>query len=252
VQAAGLEYGEIFERRGRLYDDAMSAFPDARREELEQAVAWADVRAGHIVADLPSGPGYLGPYLPANARVVHVETSRFFAARCRAKRGDAAVVLGTFEALPLRRESVDRVISLAALHHVADVAAFLVEAYRVLRPGGALCIADACRGSAVAEFLNGFVDAHNSMGHRGTFLAPPSIADVETVGFRVEQSAMVSCPWWFASTRDMTTFVRRIFGLDRATPDETLEGIRRHLGYATGADGCRMSWELLFVRARRR
>ncbi|MGH7896860.1 MAG: class I SAM-dependent methyltransferase [Candidatus Binatia bacterium] len=251
LRAAPVEgYAEIFAKRGAAYHEAMSAFPHARDHEFLEAIAWADLRDGQVVCDAPSGPGDLARYVTARVSLVHVEPSADFARRCRA-RGARDVLSSSLEELPLGRGSVDRVISLAALHHVLDKPAFFREAQRVLkREGeGVLCIADACRGSVVAEFLNGFVHAHNSMGHRGVFIDPATADDLEEAGFVVERAAVVACPWRFRSRDEMAWFAKRLFGLDRATPAQTLAGIERHLGCRTQAGEHHLDWELLFIRA---
>lgn len=243
-------YADIFAQRGHLYHEAMTRVPRARDDELGRAVAYAEVRPGHRVCDLPSGAGYLARHLPPRAFVVHVETAPVFARLCRAAGG--RVLLGGFADVPLRDASVDRVISLAALHHVDAKARFYAEARRVLVPGGILCVGDVRRGSAVAEFLNGFVDAHNSMGHRGTFLTPETAADLERVGFVVAASHVVPLRWHFATADEMLGFVGPLFGVDRASPDQLLRGIERTVGWEQDADGCRMHWELLYLQAHRR
>ena len=46
------------------------------------------------------------------------------------------------EKLPLADASADVIISVEAAHALSDVALFVAEARRVLRPGGRLCVAD--------------------------------------------------------------------------------------------------------------
>ena len=242
------DYGDIFELRGHRYHRAMQACPRARDDEFALAVDWAEIRDGQVVCDIPSGPGYLRHYLGAGIDLVHIEPSAVFARLCRAE-SDRPVVLGTLLELPLQTGIVDRVVSLAALHHVADKGRFFAEAFRVLAPGGRLCIADAARNSPTDAFLNGFVHAHNSMGHEGCFIGDETTAEIEAVGFRVERVADVEVPWHFRSPNEMVAFVGELFGLDRASPAQVLGGIERYLGWRVEDGGCRMRWELRFVRA---
>lgn len=109
--------------------------------------------AGHLAADLTG--------LAAGDHVVDVGCGPGAAARVAAKRGakvtavDPAVVMlnlarwtpgsddvdwveGVAESLPLLDESADIVWSLATIHHWPDLEGGLVEAHRVLRPGGRL------------------------------------------------------------------------------------------------------------------
>jgi SAM-dependent methyltransferase len=56
--------------------------------------------------------------------------------RARARGLRATLVQGCAEALPFDDASFDRVACVNAIHHFEDVARFVAEARRVLRPGG--------------------------------------------------------------------------------------------------------------------
>jgi ubiquinone/menaquinone biosynthesis C-methylase UbiE len=58
---------------------------------------------------------------------------------------------GLLEALPVADSSVDVVISNGVINLCPDKAVVLSEAYRVLKPGGRLQIADIIVGKAVPE-----------------------------------------------------------------------------------------------------
>jgi SAM-dependent methyltransferase len=100
------------------------------------------------VADLGCGDGYLSIEASAWARrVVAVDRSpdvlkrgRQLATRRRAKNIEWK--RGDLERLPLPDASVDVTLLSQALHHAADPAAALREAFRVLRPSGRLLMLD--------------------------------------------------------------------------------------------------------------
>jgi ArsR family transcriptional regulator len=65
------------------------------------------------------------------------------AARARlGSQGNVEVKHGTLESLPLPAASVDAALVGLVLHHVSDPGAVIVEAARVLKPGGRLLITD--------------------------------------------------------------------------------------------------------------
>ena len=241
-------YSEIFEERGQLYHQAMVEQPRARDQEFENIVASARLAAGQRVCDTPSGGGYLGAYAPSGVRLVSLETSSVFA---HLARGNAAPdpLLATLERLPFRDACLDRVVSAAALHHVAEKDAFHREAARVLVPGGALCVADVPAGSAVSEFLDVFVDGHSRMGHAGMYLGEGYERLLEDAGLRVEQAEPIPFVWTFDAPESMARFAQLLFGVDRASLDEVRDGIERHVGWERVPGGCEMQWELAFYRA---
>jgi hypothetical protein len=102
---------------------------------------------GRDVVDIGCGGGVLVRALAARgARVTGVEISESqLAAALRDDDGRGArYVVGLAERLPLEDASVDVVVFMRALHHVppADMLDGLREAVRVLRPGGAVYIAE--------------------------------------------------------------------------------------------------------------
>lgn len=103
--------------------------------------------SGRDVVDIGCGPGVLVRALTARgARMTGIEISESqLAAAIRDDDGAGArYVVGLAQRLPLEDTSVDVVVFMRSLHHVppADMLDALSEAARVLRPGGAVYIAE--------------------------------------------------------------------------------------------------------------
>jgi hypothetical protein len=110
---------------------------------LERLVA----PAGKDVVDVGCGGGALVRDLAAlGARPVGIEISeeQLSAARARDDGSGARFLVGRAEALPLEDGSADVVVFMRSLHHVPveHLEAGLREARRVLRPGGAVYVAE--------------------------------------------------------------------------------------------------------------
>ena len=241
-------YSDIFEQRGNLYHQAMLRYPRAREQEFQHTVRVAGVEQNHLVCDVPSGGGYLQHFLEARTTLIHVETSYQFAQLCR-HTGALPVCLSALDHLPLPSRSLDRVVSLAGLHHVEDKLSFYQEAARILKPQGVLCIADVWRDSRVATFLDTFVHTHNSMGHTGLYIDDQIASALEPYGFHVVSKEVIPYHWTFETLQGMAEFCQLLFGMDRATPREVLDGIQHYLGYARIEQSYCLNWELLFCKA---
>jgi len=102
------------------------------------------VGPGDGVVDIGCGPGTdLGALVAAGAAVViGVDRDPAMAAEAARRVPAADVRVGDVHALPLPDGSVDRARTDRVLQHVADPSSALGEAFRVLRPGGVLGMAE--------------------------------------------------------------------------------------------------------------
>lgn len=113
-------------------------------------LAAAGPRPGDQVVDLGCGSGQLSiPLAERGARVLAVDVSRAMIGRLEANASDGSVdgieaIAIPIEDLCLPNQSVDLVVTSYALHHLrdADKSRVVAAAFRWLRPGGSLLVAD--------------------------------------------------------------------------------------------------------------
>lgn len=230
-----LEYGDIFEARGRPYHRAMMRHPQARRREFEQLFARRPLAGGETILDLPAGGGYLQAMVPDGCVVEGYELTAGF--------GGEETVLDLAGSWPLGRFA--RVVCLAALHHIEDKARILGKLISHTAPGGVLHAADVARGSPIAAFLDDFVGRFNGTGHEGAYLDRQMFEQVE--GAQIAAYEERECPWVFDSEASMLEFCTDLFGLQACPPDELLAALERYVGIAGGVNGPVLNWRLTYV-----
>ena len=191
-----------------------------RRENLRQLDALVtllshlDAPRGATVIDLGGGSGWVGEFLARfgfRALVVDVSLPLLQLAHQRfAVAGlPGAALGGDMTALPLRAQSVEAVIILDALHHVAALPAVLAEVRRVLVPGGQLLIGEP--GEGHSESSKSLAERFRARCTRGRGASPDTVLGRSTCG-RIHRWRHRAAPAGVARAAD-----RRLAGGDALT-----------------------------------
>jgi SAM-dependent methyltransferase len=131
---------------GSLFYDSAQALSRRLMVAFRHPIEWLAIPQGGVALDVGCGPGSVTPSLARAAGpdglALGVDISKPMLARAvRAQAGpQTGFILADAQQLPLRDETVDAVVSIAALQLIPDPAAALTEMSRVLRPGGRLAV----------------------------------------------------------------------------------------------------------------
>jgi SAM-dependent methyltransferase len=234
------EYETLFSKRAESYLAALRLCPTAMDEEFAAAVHACNLRDGDTLLCIPSAVEDLRVHLYSTG--MHIRHLTFETS------ADLAAATGTpcakLNAIPVPDNSVDKVLSLASLHHATDEerVAFYVESRRILKHGGALVIGDVAAGSRQDIWLNTFVNAHSSHGHAGRFWHEDADKPLlEAQGFKVT-THRASYNWNFPSQLVMVEYCKRLFCLDLASNEEIQEGLQTILN----ATETSFAWGLVY------
>jgi SAM-dependent methyltransferase len=241
IERNATEYGEIFDLRGNLYHRAMREYPECREQEFLSVIAQAEITPGMTVVDVPSGGAYLARYLQ-DVVLIGLETSEAFA---RLGKGRTEhILLYENDLFPLEENSSDRVLSIAGLHHVQDKRGIFREAYRVLKPGGRLVIADVAGNSFVASFLDEFVGKYCETGHSGWYFNDDTRKELESSGLEVKEDQLLDYAWYASSKKMLGDFCHKLFGMVQTDSITVEKGIEDRLGLIWEEGRVGMKWQL--------
>lgn len=165
----------LFDRFARLYHACM---PAADAGVLGEGLALADREVDRVL-DVGGGTGRAARAIDVPRSVVVDAAAGMLA---EARREGFEAVQADAARLPVRDSSVDAVVIVDALHHMADHEAVLGEARRVLRAGGVLVIREFDRATIRGRAL---VAAEHLVGFDSRFFTPDELASaVATAGFQ--------------------------------------------------------------------
>lgn len=216
--------------------------PDARDSEFRAAVELLDLGHGQHVLDVPAGGGYLNRYLPASVESTSIDFAATFSQ-------NKEITKCTETNFGVTDNTFDRVICMAALHHVEDRIGFFCEIKRVLKPTGVLLLADVLASSQQAIFLNGFVNKYSSLGHHGDFLQQRrETTELQNLGFSTKTS-MRQYNWLFANELVAHEYLRLLFHLDLDPSPVELTQQLTEIGFTVEKDRAMLPWSLTFIEA---
>jgi len=237
-------YTESFADRGSQYDEAMRQVPDSRQREFMAVIEeFPDLSSG-IVFDVPAGGGYLQRYLPSAFEYQFYEPVASFKGQKNINPERSLIPF------PQSSSAFDVVVSVAGIHHFPDKESLFKEMVRVTRPDGHLVLADVHRQSKAAAFLDGYIDATNSTGHKGFYLGEQTLEELESCGWRILSAQRKHYHWMFESEQQMAEFCHLLFDIGHADFSTTRLRIDEDLGIDQFDDGSvGMRWELFVVVA---
>jgi SAM-dependent methyltransferase len=156
-------------------------------------------RLGHDgpVLDLGCGRGYWMQELTRRGIPVLGVEQALDRATVAARHGP--VVSGDAARLPLASESVNLVWCIHVLHHLPDPSRVLAEVRRVLRPGGALVLAESVEDNPLLRVGRRVHDSWDGVGIHARFTARSLLEKVTAAGLEVRehrQHSLVSFGAW--------------------------------------------------------
>lgn len=230
-----MEYKDIFRHRGESYDLAMKKYPNARDKEFEQIFYKIPLKKNENILDVPALGGYLKKYCLIDTNVIFLDFSESI---------NGVHIVSPYEKwnIPL----VDRIVCLAAAHHIENLDLFLQNLKLHIKKNGFLHIADVSISSGISKFLDNFVGPNTSTKeHKGKYYDWEKVKIPEEMRvFSIEERM---CPWIFKSEEDMIEYCRLLFDLRNVSSNEILFALNQYVGVEKSEGSVQINWHLTYV-----
>jgi len=230
-----LEYNDIFSLRGKSYNYAMNLSPDSRKNEFLRLFDSIALREGEKILDVPSGGGYLKRFISEQITVNSLEFTPGFS--------KAVKVVNPCEDWNSRLN--DRVVCLAALHHISDLDLFVSRALDSVIEEGLIHLADVEKNSPISRFLDEFVGEWTVGGHKGLYRNWQEIKWTDNL--KVVYVGKRKCPWVFNSMEELNSFCRHLFYLQDCPTTKIQKYLENNIGVYSEGGLIYLNWELVYV-----
>ena len=231
----------------------MGDFPAVRNQERDALIEMIDLKPRMRILDLQAAGGYVSDEvyrrLGGDVECVCLESCDALRQRLSSNYEVVADTVEDFRSI--ESASLDAALGLVGLHHSRSHAHTLSEVFRVLKVGAHFAVCEVVEGSAIARWLNEFVNANSANGHEGNFVKRGELAMLlENTGFSDIAGSERELSWVFESPEHLPVFFKGLFGLTSSL-EETARAVGEYFEVKAGARDVRVTWQLDYRIGRR-
>ncbi len=208
--------------RAKLYEQAISEYPDARIMDIEVMKKLLNPRRGEKILGFGEGNGYFckaiaeavdkqGKYYitdPSEDQLINLK-KRINLPQIEIKKIGA-------EEIDESQRNFDKIWSFGAFHHCSNQTAAIKRIYHSLKRGGTAVICDVFQGSKLAKHFDIQVARYCITGHEVKFLSEDFAKTLCLIaGFKESNIKIVSLPqkWIFDTEKDVGKFIYKIHAM---------------------------------------
>lgn len=231
--------------RAELFKQALTEYPNARRDDFDLMRKHLDPRPGEHILGFGEGSGHfcrtIAEAVGPTGRYVITEPSPELFCNVPQAVLDLPYVfteIAAVEDLNAPAESFDKAWACGAFHHSSNQTRAITQIYRALKKGGKMVIFDIFQGTPMARHFDSCVARWCETGHEVKFLSEEFARTLcDLAGFAPENVRIEEIPHRlvFDSEWHMGNFIYKIHAMTRMTGTaeeciaKTITSLTRHL-----------------------
>lgn len=238
--------------RSQLYKEALAEFPDARQQDIDVMYQYLQPQKEDRVLEVGAGGGFFSGLLAdaVHSLVVSDESVDQLTRIESFDKPNISVVAEGADEFTLEPETFSAVWSFGAVHHIDNRTAAFENFYKMLEPGGRLCIVDVFSGSTLAEHFDEVVARYSVSGHDVSFLSHAFTKSLcHNVGFENVVLEDLDIQWVFDSEEDVGVFLYKLHAMTLSTPENCFIGAKEIIGVEEKDEKYFLNWPLTVCTA---
>jgi len=248
--------------RATLYEEAITQYPNARREDIETMYRLLQPKTGDTILGIGEGNGYfckdIATAIGRCGRYVVTDPSEDQLDNLIQRVRLPQVEVLKAGAEEINQTGFDKVWSFGGFHHCTNQTAAMKNIYSALKPGGIAAICDVFQGTTLADHFDEQVARYCETGHEVKFLSDRFAKTLgSTAGFRNIEIVELPINWCFESEEAVGDFMYKLHAMTKlpgTIPEQklqTLEGCKRILGLRKERNAYLLNWPMkAFVATR--
>ncbi len=239
--------------RAKLYHEALTDFPKARKGDLELMRQYLSPKPGEVIIEIGAGNGlFSGTIADAtlpDGKLIVVDPSREqLAGVTELNRKNIEIVNQGGDEANLEAATADGIWSFGAVHHIFHKTKLFQNFFHWLRPGGRLLIADVFAGSILAKHFDDRVAKHCATGHEVAFLSREYTESLCFLsGLEKPEFHDFNADWVFDKKEDVGIFLYKLHAMTKSNPKECLRGAVDILGIKEQNGKHYLNWPMTLI-----
>jgi len=255
------------DKRWDRYRIANASFPHTRIIELTKQLEYTHPKKGETIVEVGTGNGILtielAKRVDGEGKIITYDYQKVNVENIKKTKGNlpiAAFHQDSYYGLNLPNESVDKVSTLASLHHYDNYKEktgfrgrkkIISEFYKILKKGGLLVIGDVADKTPSQRYfyaIDNPIHCYPS-GHPHDFPDEEKIVALcKEIGFKNIKFKVEQVPWQFENEKKAALFLNKLHNA-KCSPEESLNIAKKYLSHWHEKGIFYLEWQLFYLTA---